>query len=75
MEDEDIILQLMYRKDGIANLDIIILVAKYTVLLGLLCVCVCVCVCVRAACVDVCMCTCVCVLTCIRMSELSLIFP
>ena len=38
----------MYRKDGIANLDIIILVAKDTVLLGLLCLCVCVCICVHA---------------------------
>ena len=54
----------MYRKDGIANLDNIILVAKDTVLLGLLCLCVC-----------VCMRMCVCVRTCIRVSELSLIFP
>ena len=50
MEDEDSILQLMYRKDGIANLDIITLVAKDAVLLGLLCLCLCVrvCACVHA---------------------------
>ena len=54
----------MYRKDGIANLDIIILVAKDTVLLGLLCLCVC-----------VCMRTCICVRTCIRVSEIDLNIP
>ena len=59
----------MYRKDGIANLDVITLVAKVFVVdiaRVSMFVCAHICVCVR---------TCVCVYTCIRVNELSLIFP
>ena len=48
MEDEDSILQLVYRKDGVANLDIVTLVAEDA---DIVCVCVC---------VFVCVCVCVC---------------
>ena len=38
MEDEDSILQLVYRKDGVANLDIVTLVAEDA---DIVCVCLC----------------------------------
>ena len=50
MEDEDSILQLVYRKDGIANLDIITLVAKDADIARVsvyVCMCVCACACAR----------------------------
>ena len=67
VEDEDSILQLVHRKDDIANLDIITLVAeledtdiaRVSVLVS---VCECVCVCVHAG-------------TYICVSEVSLIYP
>ena len=68
MEDEDSILQLVYRKDGIANLDIITLVAKDADIARVsdyVCMFVCVCLCV---CVSVCLCVCVCVYVCVCVS-------
>ena len=70
MEDEDSILQLVYRKDGIANLDIITLVAKDADIARVsvyvcmsVCVCLCLCVCEY---VCVCVCVCVCVSVCVH---------
>ena len=75
VEDEGSILQLLYRKDGIANLDIITLVAKDADIASVsvhVCVCVSVCECMRAC---VCAWVCACVCTYICVSELSLIIP
>ena len=59
MDDEDSMLQLMYRKDGIANLDVITLVAKVVDIARVsMCVCVCMRTCVHG-CVSAYVCACV----------------